>query len=272
MRELKGWGDFVLFGEKQTCWITVFPAKAIFFLKKRDGAWCDLDDFVFPPKHTKTILRFEQGFWEYTKICPISYTIGGIWAPKIKTDNQRRGGKRILDFWCMLHGRHWNLSPNPAVVTSTKLYAICCCFQHQPVQSSKQFWRLHFDTTNHGHGKPWKAIMFKKKYITMFSSKFWSLTRVELNRFHYHQVDVVRLQSVLPWATTRHWPTSNIARLLWQHILLFQPLMIFRSEGCRSWYSKTRKLLGKLTFQITRKTDGWNKVGPNYSYKWGCKL
>lgn len=143
-------------------------------------------------------LRVEQGFWEYTKICPISYTIGGIWAPKIKTDNQRRGGKRILDFWCMLHGRHWNLSPNPAVVTSTKLYAICCCFQHQPVQSSKQFWRLHFDTTNHGHGKPWKAIMFKKKYITMFSSKFWSLTRVELNRFHYHQVDVVRLQSVLP--------------------------------------------------------------------------
>lgn len=49
-------------------------------------------------------LRLEQGFWEYTKICSISYTTEGIWAPKIKTDNQRRGGKMILDFWCMLHG------------------------------------------------------------------------------------------------------------------------------------------------------------------------
>lgn len=29
-------------------------------------------------------------------------------------------------------------------------------------------WGLHFDKTNHGHGKPWKAIMFKKKYITTF--------------------------------------------------------------------------------------------------------
>lgn len=28
------------------------------------------------------------------------------------------------------------------------------------------------------------------------SSKLWSLARVEVNRVHYHQVDVVRLQSL----------------------------------------------------------------------------